>query len=634
MMAKGPIMSDSPGATKSAIIRGAHNPFAQTVVRDPWADTDGDVPEINLDAFDKCVSVLAEVRTSGTCAGLLLFGDAGSGKTHLLARLRSWLAREMPEAAVFVSVRLETTANRIWRHLRRRMADDLLRKGPVGESRLQNLLSRKLAEFPSPDDFWAGGTWDAGLTAILQHYYEGRHRQYAAAWLRGDSLPESVLARLEVAADPDEEDSLEEQARRIILGLLELASPSVVVFSCDQVEALETAPGDKRGLWAYVQMVSTLHSSARYTLVISSVQSSFMYTFEGAVHQSDWDRIAEHRAAVNPLDWQQGRRLLLARLNSVPELAPVRNPDSLWPLDEAPLRVLFERSPLCLPRKLIHRAREQFDIVRLHTSVIDESIEQYLDRLFQGQWEESLRNGSAHTADDVLGQGLPFIMGLQNHAAEPPPADLHKTLDLVSGEQQDIAICFCNQSPTALPRRLLRIIEDVDPSRFPHQVLIRDGRLPISESARVTRRRLDRLRERGARLVQPSEQAMGALDALRKVMNDAKSGDLAYQGEAVGTEAVRSWIASNMPQPLLDLVEEITGRTSENEQDRVLQEVLALLDEHNIVGVAEASGALQISEERIIDCARYYPAQVGLLAGPPAVVFRFIAESAAGDAHE
>src|SRR5918911_5475731 len=109
---------------------GVANPFGHTVVTDAWHPAGSDVPEIHARAFAACAAALEEVRTQGRSTSVLLHGEAGSGKTHLLARLRRHWADPGSGAgadAVFIAVRLQTGPRRLWRSLRRSVAEDLLR---------------------------------------------------------------------------------------------------------------------------------------------------------------------------------------------------------------------------------------------------------------------------------------------------------------------------------------------------------------------------------------------------------------------------------------------------------------------------------------------------------------------------
>ena len=66
----------------------ALNPFQGSVLTDARHDPEGDVERINAEAFDACLQAVEQAHAGRQSASVLLNGVPGSGKTHLLARLR------------------------------------------------------------------------------------------------------------------------------------------------------------------------------------------------------------------------------------------------------------------------------------------------------------------------------------------------------------------------------------------------------------------------------------------------------------------------------------------------------------------------------------------------------------------
>src|SRR5215510_10427565 len=123
------------------------NPFHSSVVSDPWEAPETDVISVHQSAFARCCEAVAAIRGRPHATSVLLYRQAGSGKTHLLARLRAQVARDAEadgpggmQEAIFVSARLHTSARMIWRHLRDCLVGDLLRRSGVGGSQLERLL--------------------------------------------------------------------------------------------------------------------------------------------------------------------------------------------------------------------------------------------------------------------------------------------------------------------------------------------------------------------------------------------------------------------------------------------------------------------------------------------------------------
>src|SRR5260370_18932923 len=102
--------------------RASPNPFGH-LVGQPLDDHQVDIPDINSDAFEACQRLVQDVAAGGFSAALTVFGDAGTGKTHLVGRVRRWL--EPLPGNLFVFVRVETSPAGISGHLTRRLSASL-----------------------------------------------------------------------------------------------------------------------------------------------------------------------------------------------------------------------------------------------------------------------------------------------------------------------------------------------------------------------------------------------------------------------------------------------------------------------------------------------------------------------------
>src|SRR5438132_10263160 len=93
------------------------NPFHTHKADDTVTIPAGDVPELHADVVRRVREAVTSTRLTGHSVGLLVTGEAGSGKSHLLAQLRQQFAAD--PLAVFVAIRLGGGhAGRLWRHLR------------------------------------------------------------------------------------------------------------------------------------------------------------------------------------------------------------------------------------------------------------------------------------------------------------------------------------------------------------------------------------------------------------------------------------------------------------------------------------------------------------------------------------
>ncbi len=510
------------------------NPFRHTVVTDPWHPAEIDVAAIHASAFATCQQALESVRSQGRSTSVLLHGEAGSGKTHLLGRLRSHWTRpdplQDPPQVVFISVRLQTGPRRLWRYLRRSFAEDLLRPLADGGTQLAQILLRRFAEVrPAGGDlslWWEwlraqysdhadlerviadlferldpSGQLGRDLCTVLGHLILERHRRDARAWLLGDSLPESALKVLDVGAAANDDDEQEDQARRTILALCLLAGQAIPVVLCfDQVEALQLHPQDDVGLFAFGQMVMALYQQTSNALLISCIQSSFLERLRATVRGAAWDRLASHQSSLEPLRWEDAVRLVTSRIDAQPNLARLRatHREPLWPLDDSRLKVEVGTTGTTA-RRVLSSCAELFEAAaqRLTPPVV--SVEQFLESTWQEHLERATRETTPEQADQVLSHALPLLTSclgreLTEGRDDPPMRDIDL---LLHGAQGDVGVSLCNPSDMrVLAARLRRLSETLGQAKLAKLVLIRDARLPLGAQAKKTRQYLDDLQAR------------------------------------------------------------------------------------------------------------------------------------------
>ena len=658
------------------------NPFRNFVVKDPWNPSEIDVPEINRDAFLLCLEAVDGVRRNHQTS-ILLHGETGSGKTHLLARLRSSLAASQPPGTgeihdiVFVSVQMHTGPRMIWRRLRSSFVTDLLRKSGGDNSQLERILLWRLSEYlpkgidlpswletirQSPvnyrdhlrelvelfDELDQDARLGHSLCVVLSHLLLARHRVEAASWLRGESLPDDSLKLIDLTTEPADNEESENTAAEIVLALCNLAGPKIPVLFCfDQIEAMQARPSDTDGFFAFGQLIARLHDQTSNTLMISCIQSSMMEQFRQAIRDADWARLTSGgENALKRLNWRETVKLIKARLDSSPELAVLRNlnPNTIWPLDadevKSALLTKGFSSDACSARSALSVCAEQFeakkkDIIRPVITEVETrpSLDEFFEYAWQERLEKSLDENSAWKTDQILSHGLPLLiytMGLPwNQLQEPNSGDIDLLFTHADGATGFI---FCNHgNMTSLAgklRRLLNYLPMTGPQRL---VLLRDARFPISRSARTTRQYLDELTSGNAVLIRPAGEALAALDALRTLISDAKSGDLTNHTEIVPPETLQEWLKTNLPVELKDFLDDISsaGSTHPGGESAFIDAITEILERFHIISVDDIAKMLEKSPEEIEMTAQRHPELFGLLSNPPAVLFQLVLEKSA-----
>jgi hypothetical protein len=161
-------------------------------------------------------------------------------------------------------------------------------------------------------------------------------------------------------------------------------------------------------------------------------------------------------------------------------------------------------------------------------------------------------------------------------------------------------------------------------------VIVRDNRVPLGAAAKVAKKLLEELEQDPRTVtVRPMPEVLAALDALRALLSDAKSGDLSCEGESVPSQTLEEWLLTNLPDGLRDLADSVVGTTidglgAQQAEAQDLESLHTLLSERPMVKLDEAVEALQRSREQLTALIQKYPDQIGLLAGSPEVLFRTV----------
>jgi hypothetical protein len=568
------------------------NPFDDYIVTDPWQTAVTDVPEIHASAYALCCQARDHVCRENKTTSVLLHGQIGSGKTHLLARLRKQWTVTTPESfttpppgILFIAHRFAPSPTRIWRQLRRSLVNDLLRPDSQGSCQLQRLLLRQLARVRPADTYlphwWEymqltyagegdlerelGSLFDKldqecdlgrSLCTMLLRFILDRQGRDVRDWLRGAALPDETLVALGLPRAPDEPEDHEAEARDFILALSRLAGPDHPLVICfDQIEALQVHPKDQAGLFAFGQLVAALHDQTSNVLMISCVQSSFLLQLRQYVAGQNYNRLAKYEGSLDLLNWDQAVSLIKARLDSLVDLAHQRrgHPDQpLWPLPEEHVQTAFRGQASTAREVLTHCSQ-------LLGALPPPSLLDFLTTAWAERVQRSPAAADPDQVDAILSDGLPLLFHVVEKNAKLIPAHEERDLDFVlEAPEGRIGLSLCNhRSMHTLAARFRRLADSHVGPQLSRLIVLRDPRWPIRKSARQTRNYLKELKRAGAGYLEPSAQVLANLDALRSLLSDAKSGDLANAGEAVAPATVEDWIANNFPRLLRDFLAEI-----------------------------------------------------------------------------
>ena len=352
------------------------------------------------------------------------------------------------------------------------------------------------------------------LSVALEHLVFNRNVRDASAWLAGESLPEPVLAELGLGGEND--DDREQLAQRIVTALCRLAGETLpIVFCFDQVESLQQTRDDEEAFFAFGRMAADLCDADANIFLITCLQSSYVEQFRRANRDADWDRISRRSVRLDDLIPGQVEKLVRSRLDSSAELASLRlaHPTHpFYPLDAEFVRQLALESP-CVARRVLALAGREFEAKQLGRRPDGvRPVAEFLSREFENRQQRRLPALQPSETASILSAAAPLLAELVG--AEIVDTDAQHADVILAGPQR-VALSFRNEADgRSLTPRLKALLEQTPRTDGARVVICRDPRLAIPKGAAKAREHLDALRARGANFVEPTVEAVAALDAL------------------------------------------------------------------------------------------------------------------------
>jgi hypothetical protein len=453
---------------------------------------------------------------------------------------------------------------------------------------------------------------------VVRHYLTWNNRAIAYAYLLGRDLPEEELHLLGITQSLDDED----RARQAVITFCRLAGEHfTIILAFDQIEGLQLRLDDLDGLRAFATQAVELMSQCHNLLILSAVQTYFLSTFEDAMHKSYYHRIAQDESQLTTMSKESTKSLIELRLGTQEEIANLQKEDPkrgpLWPFTTKEIEQLVPVGGVSA-RKLIREARQLFDEKR-H---VPPPLPPHLDSHWKEQFEEELRKPITRLDEGVYEDGLLKLLEVK-----PPQGyrvhrgmerDLHVRLER---DKEKVGITVSNsENMTSLARQLKRLQDLVATEKVTRLIFLRDARLPISPTATVTQQRLKDLGQRGMRIVRPPAEAYAALNVLRRLWNQAAENDLVIGDSSVPIGELKSWLAEKTPrdlQELIDACQETAAPLPADLSDKVLE----ILTGRWVMTVEEVANKLTMNQADLARFAAETPDVVGLLAGPPTVLF-------------
>ncbi|MEO0805146.1 MAG: ATP-binding protein [Cyanobacteria bacterium J06643_4] len=361
------------------LIRKNLNPFDPTTFKPGnfWKEQQNhsqEVTSIHEHVVDSVESALMQVAKDRKTRTLMLLGDSGSGKSHLLGRIK----RRLNDRACFAYIGPWPDSQFIWRHVLRQTVDSLMAV-PEGQTdsqlmrwlkgltffKQQGLAKRLMGERQ---------VFIRDMRASFPTAYQGKEffnviyglldpelSEIAADWLRGEDLDDEDMQRLRVKRSIDSEDA----AQKLMSNLGWLADSTQPIVLCfDNLDNLPNMPNGQTGLKAIFNVNTMIHNEKlkNFLVVISLITSNWNEN-EDQIEYANRARV-DQRLTLPKITIEQATHLWASRLLPL-HAAAEPTPDSPiepltqdWLEHKHPGGRLLPRLALMLAEQLIREFKQ------------------------------------------------------------------------------------------------------------------------------------------------------------------------------------------------------------------------------------------------------------------------------------
>ena len=353
----------------SQLIQLSLNPFDPATFRPGnfWQEQQTAALEVSsihqsiLRNVDRTLDQVAADRITRT---LLLVGESGAGKSHLLGRLK----QQLNPKAFFAYIGPWPDSAYLWRHTLRNTVDSLMH-APAGQSESQLLLW--LRSLPSLRDRglvkWMVGERNAFIRDLRASFPVGIYnskeffgvlydlatnpdlRPIACDWLKGDDLDQDDLKALRVKQSLDSEDA----AQKVLLNMGRIAAVTQPIVLCfDNLDNIPALADGKVDLQSLFSLNSTLHNEklSKFLVLISVITSTWVHN-RGSVQPADVARINQ-TLSLKPISLEQAEALWASRLAALHSQVSPSPESAIAPLSRDWLNHKFPRGK-ALPRNVL-----------------------------------------------------------------------------------------------------------------------------------------------------------------------------------------------------------------------------------------------------------------------------------------
>ena len=381
-------------ASLEQLIRKSLNPFDPTTFKPGnfWKekqDQSQEVTSIHEHVVDSVEQTLTGVLRDRRTRTMMLLGDSGSGKSHLLGRVK----RRLNDRACFAYVGPWPDSQFIWRHVLRQTVDSLIAV-PEGQTESQLLRWLKGLEIFQREGIaqrllGERGVFIRDMRASYPTAYRGKDffstlyalldpklQMVATDWLRGEDLDEEDLKLLRVRRSIDSEDAAQKMLTNIGW-LADSTQPIVICF--DNLDNIPDMPNGQSGLKAMFNVNTTIHNEKlkNFLVLISLITSNWKTNGED-IDIADRNRV-DQQLTLRSITLDQATALWASRLRPLHSKAVPTPSSAIAPLTKAWLEHKYPggrvdpRSALMLAEQLIREFKQTGKLPKIPSkTVIDE----------------------------------------------------------------------------------------------------------------------------------------------------------------------------------------------------------------------------------------------------------------------
>lgn len=378
-----------------------------------WDDAFIDVPSINAPVSDQIFEIIERSRKKNTAIGITLIAPRGTGKTHMLSRIRHKLKAEGDACFIYLceygnlssiksqflngialSLRkLGRSGTMQWQEL----AIALLSKATKKSYQPKNVVAqfpRMLSQHSNAVEYFANRIVqeyeiDPYIARAIVWTLSPAHAPYAINWLSGRDLSEVQAKALDLPElDSDNRDS--EAFSKAIQILNLIASYTVPVICFDELDGTEIADEDAGMMGGYTRAMVVVslgkdvcNSLTRGVILTAAYERTWKDEIKAMTAAADAviDRLAEKHLELKPLKPDDAVNLVTTCLKSFYEENQLSPPHNLYPFvksdiqeygDGATVRELLQWCAKNIPVGIIDSSKRLEQIYQKYESDISD----------------------------------------------------------------------------------------------------------------------------------------------------------------------------------------------------------------------------------------------------------------------